>query len=127
MFRLLAGSNFGKALSSIARPAVMAAASRPPAKFHNRFLVYTSSRNKKIVFKKDSFMNATSKYPEDVSGQHEGQHARTDENVHTRHPPNSEMPPQPIVQGRGGMQFNRTLAHFSLERKKVSMVTGGAR
>ncbi|KAJ6070469.1 Glucose/ribitol dehydrogenase [Penicillium canescens] len=120
MFSLLAASNFGKALNSIAHPAVMAAASRPPAKFHNRFLVYTASRNKKIVFKKDSFLNATATYLEDVSGQHEGQFAQTDENVHTQHPPNSEMPPQPIVQGRGGMHFNRTLAHFSLE-KKVSM------
>lgn len=36
------------------------------------------------------------------------------------------MPAQPVVQGRGGMHFKRTLAQFSLENK-VSMVTGGAR
>lgn len=126
MFRLLAASNFGKALNSIARPAVMAAASRPPAKVHNRFLVYTASHNKKIAFKKDPSMNVTAKYLENVSGQHEGQFAWTDENVHTQHPPNSEMLPQSIVQDRGGMHFNRTLAHFSPE-EKVSMVTGGAR
>lgn len=36
------------------------------------------------------------------------------------------MPRTPIVQGRGGMHFKRTLAQFSLENK-VSLVTGGAR
>ncbi|EEP78885.1 hypothetical protein UREG_03731 [Uncinocarpus reesii 1704] len=36
------------------------------------------------------------------------------------------MPPTPVVQGRGGRHFKRTLASYSLE-DRVSVVTGGAR
>jgi hypothetical protein len=56
----------------------------------------------------------------------EGRFARTDESVVIEYPNDADMPRTPIVQGRGGMHFKRTLAQFSLENK-VSLVTGGAR
>lgn len=64
--------------------------------------------------------------PKGAAGEHEGRFARTDQNVQIPYPEDSDMPAQPVVQGRGGMHFKRTLAQFSLENK-VSMVTGGAR
>ena len=60
------------------------------------------------------------------SAEHEGKYARTDESIQVEYPPDSEMPRTPIVQGRGGRHFKRTLASFSLE-DKVSVITGGAR
>ena len=60
------------------------------------------------------------------SAEYEGKYARTDESIHVEYPPDSEMPLTPIVQGRGGRHFKRTLASFSLE-DKVSVITGGAR
>ncbi|KAJ9218197.1 hypothetical protein DTO166G4_63 [Paecilomyces variotii] len=75
---------------------------------------------------KDPFAAATTAAPGGASGQHEGAWARTDENVKIEYPEDHEMPRSPIVQGRGGMHFKRTLASFSLENK-VSVVTGGAR
>lgn len=57
---------------------------------------------------------------------HEGEYARTDESVRVEYPPDHEMPESPIVQGRGGRHFRRTLASFSLE-DRVSVITGGAR
>lgn len=74
----------------------------------------------------DPILAATNKAPSGASGDHEGQFARTDESVQIEYPPDSEIPAQPVVQGRGGMHFKRTLASFSLENK-VSLVTGGAR
>lgn len=56
----------------------------------------------------------------------EGRWARTDESVRVDYPEDAEMPRMPIVQGRGGRHFKRTLPSFSLE-DKVSVVTGGAR
>jgi hypothetical protein len=106
-----------------ARPAF--AATRPAIGF--RPLSSTASLNKnKKSDDKDPILSATTKAPEGASGEHEGQFARTDESVHIEYPPDSEMPAQPVAQGRGGMHFKRTLAQFSLE-KKVSLVTGGAR
>lgn len=55
-----------------------------------------------------------------------GEYARTDESVRVEYPPDHEMPQSPIVQGRGGRHFKRTLASFSLE-DRVSIITGGAR
>ncbi|CAL5872114.1 uncharacterized protein PFLUO_LOCUS6371 [Penicillium psychrofluorescens] len=109
------------------RPVALAVVSRPVLSSSLRPLSYTAIRaNKKDDPKKDPLLAATTKAPEGASGEHEGRFARTDESVHIPYPPDSEMPAQPIVQGRGGMHFKRTLAQFSLENK-VSMVTGGAR
>lgn len=92
-----------------------------------RPLTCTAARyNKKDDPSKDPILSATNKAPAGASGEHEGQFARTDESVQIEYPPDSEMPAQPVVQGRGGMHFKRTLASFSLE-SKVSLVTGGAR
>lgn len=55
-----------------------------------------------------------------------GEFARTDKTVRIKHPEEHELPRQPIVQGRGGKHFNRTLSQFTLEGK-VAVVTGGAR
>jgi hypothetical protein len=109
------------------RPAALSAVSRLALSSSLRPLSYTAIRaNKKDDPKKDPLLAATTKAPEGASGEHEGRFARTDESVQIPYPPDSEMPAQPIVQGRGGMHFKRTLAQFSLENK-VSMVTGGAR
>lgn len=76
--------------------------------------------------KKDPVLKATTKAPDGAAGEQEGSFARTDESVKIEYPPDEEYPPTPVVQGRGGMHFKRTLAQFSLENK-VSLVTGGAR
>jgi len=118
----------------IARNAIRALNARPafavtrPAPSFTRPLSFTASlnKNKSDDPAKDPILSATTKAPEGASGEHEGQFARTDESVHIEYPPDSEMPAQPVAQGRGGMHFKRTLAQFSLE-KKVSLVTGGAR
>jgi hypothetical protein len=107
-----------KALHATTRPATHSTFIRP--------LSYTTARaNKKNDRKNDPILSAAKKAPEGAS-EHEGEFARTDESVQIEYPPDSEMPAQPVVQGRGGMHFKRTLAQFSLENK-VSMVTGGAR
>jgi hypothetical protein len=124
MFKPTIARNAFKAVNT-ARCAAFAA-SRPAAAF-TRPLSYTPTLYKKSNDpSKDPIEAATTRAPEGASGEHEGQFARTDESVHIEYPPDSEMPAQPVVQGRGGMHFKRTLAQFSLE-KKVSMVTGGAR
>lgn len=69
---------------------------------------------------------STAAEPGESSGAHEGRYARTDESVRVEYPPDDEMPRTPVVQGRGGRHFKRTLASFSLEGR-VSVITGGAR
>lgn len=92
-----------------------------------RSLSYTAIlTNAKDDFFNDPNLAATNKAPDGASGDHEGQFARTDGSLQIEYPPDSEMPAQPVVQGRGGMHFKRTLPSFSLENK-VSLVTGGAR
>lgn len=113
------------------RPAALAARSRPA--LSSRAITSTvprlnsnSNNNNNGSNKRDPFVAATTKAPEGASGGQEGQYARTDESVKIEYPEDHEMPPQPIVQGRGGMHFRRTLAQFSLEGR-VGLVTGGAR
>ncbi|OQE40222.1 hypothetical protein PENCOP_c006G07748 [Penicillium coprophilum] len=124
MFKPAVARNAIKALNTV-RPGF--AAARPATGF-TRPLSHTASLGKKKSDDpaKDPILAATTKAPEGAAGVAEGQFARTDESVHIEYPPDSEMPPQPVAQGRGGMHFKRTLAQFSLE-KKVSVVTGGAR
>ncbi|KAL4920859.1 hypothetical protein BDW62DRAFT_198315 [Aspergillus aurantiobrunneus] len=74
----------------------------------------------------DPHLKATTKAPEGAAGEHEGKYARTDETVVIEYPDDANMPRSPVVQGRGGMHFKRTLAQFSLENR-VTLVTGGAR
>jgi D-arabinitol 2-dehydrogenase len=56
----------------------------------------------------------------------QGTLARTDSSVQVGHPPENELPKSRLVQGRGGLHYQRTLSSFSLEGK-VGVVTGGAR
>lgn len=76
--------------------------------------------------KNDPILSATTKAPDGAAGEQEGSFARTDESLQIEYPDDANMPRSPVVQGRGGMHFKRTLAQFSLENK-VSLVTGGAR
>ncbi|GAD97669.1 D-arabinitol dehydrogenase ArbD [Paecilomyces variotii No. 5] len=114
---------------SFARTAVRAASqARAAARIANGVRPISTTR---VMMKdepkdQDPFTAATTAAPGGASGQHEGAWARTDENVKIEYPKDEEMPRSPIVQGRGGMHFKRTLASFSLEGK-VSVVTGGAR
>lgn len=108
-------------------PPTFAAALKPATRCFARPLSSTKIRSQnKNYDDKDPNTAATTQAPQGASGDQEGQFARTDESVQIEYPPDSEIPEQPIVQGRGGMHFKRTLASFSLENK-VSMVTGGAR
>lgn len=74
----------------------------------------------------DPFKKSSTAASAEDTAEHEGRYARTDESVRVEYPEDHEMPRSPIVQGRGGMHFKRTLASFSLEGR-VSVVTGGAR
>lgn len=60
------------------------------------------------------------------SGDHEGQFARTREDIVVEYPEEKDLPPSTPVQGRGGIHAKRTLAAFSMEGK-TAIVTGGAR
>jgi hypothetical protein len=116
-------------LSTFTHPVALTATARLAPRSSNFFrpLTCTANRaNQNDDPSKDPILSATNKAPSGASGEHEGQFARTDESVQIEYPPDSEMPAQPVVQGRGGMHFKRTLASFSLENR-VSMVTGGAR
>ncbi|CAI7597426.1 unnamed protein product [Penicillium pancosmium] len=116
-------------LSTFTHPSALTATARLAPRSSNFFrpLTCTANRaNQNDDPSKDPILSATNKAPSGASGEHEGQFARTDESVQIEYPPDSEMPAQPVVQGRGGMHFKRTLASFSLENR-VSMVTGGAR
>lgn len=60
------------------------------------------------------------------SGDHEGQYARTREDIKVEYPEEDDLPPSKPVVGRGGEHSKRTLATFSMEGK-TAVVTGGAR
>ncbi|KAJ5097332.1 hypothetical protein N7456_008053 [Penicillium angulare] len=60
-----------------------------------------------------------------VSEERGGGISRIDEDISIEYPEDAGLPRTPIIQGRGGRHFKRTLAQFSLE-DKVSVVTGGA-
>jgi D-arabinitol 2-dehydrogenase len=60
------------------------------------------------------------------SGDHEGQYARTNQDIVVEYPEEKDLPPSQPVVGRGGVHSLRTLAAFSMEGK-VAVVTGGAR
>lgn len=60
------------------------------------------------------------------SGDHEGQYARTNQDIKVEYPEEKDLPPSNPVVGKGGEHFKRTLASFSLEGR-VAVVTGGAR
>ncbi|PYH98704.1 NAD(P)-binding protein [Aspergillus ellipticus CBS 707.79] len=127
MFKSAVARQAAKAVSQFSRPAALAAPARPALNTFFRPLSSTAARanSEDDKIKKDPFLMATTKAPEGTL-ESEGQFARTDENVKIEYPDDEHMPRSPIVQGRGGMHFKRTLAQFSLENK-VTLVTGGAR
>lgn len=121
IFKPTAARQAVRAVNQVARPSIRAA--RPALKINTniRTLSTTPAR-----FQDDEKKRATTAAPQGASGAHEGAFARTDDSLVIEHPKDEEMPRSPVVQGRGGMHFKRTLASFSLENK-VSVVTGGAR
>ena len=124
MFKPLVSRQTFRALGQVSSRAPSRAA-RPNLTVNTSTRGLSSSR---ALFKDDSSNKipdpASTKAPEEEEA--DGRFARTDESVRVEYPPDNEMPRSPIVQGRGGMHFKRTLASFSLEGK-VSVVTGGAR
>ncbi|KAL4872466.1 hypothetical protein BDV12DRAFT_143882 [Aspergillus spectabilis] len=120
MFRPAVARQAVNALNQSTRPA-LAAKQRPLL----RPLTTTVPRAKNDN-KNDPFVNATTKAPQGAAGEQEGKYARTDESVVIEYPDDANMPRSPVVQGRGGTHFKRTLAQFSLENR-TTLVTGGAR
>lgn len=121
IFKPTAARQAVRAVNQIARPSVRAARPALTINTNTRALSTTPAR-----FQDDEKKRATTAAPQGASGAHEGAFARTDDSLVIEHPKDEEMPRSPVVQGRGGMHFKRTLASFSLENK-VSVVTGGAR
>ncbi|KAI9372555.1 hypothetical protein BJX61DRAFT_435696 [Aspergillus egyptiacus] len=121
MFRPAVARQAVKALNQTTRPVALAATPR----CFLRPISSTVLRAQKDD-KRDPLEKATTKAPEGAAGDHEGKYARTDESVVIEYPADDQIPSQPVVQGRGGMHFKRTLAQFSLEGK-TTVVTGGAR
>ena len=76
--------------------------------------------------KNDDVDNATTSSEPGASGDHEGQYARTQDDIRVEYPEEKDLPRSLPVQGRGGYHFKRTLASFSLDGR-VGVVTGGAR
>jgi D-arabinitol 2-dehydrogenase len=76
--------------------------------------------------KRDGVDAATTSGEPGESGDHEGQYARTQDNIRVEYPEEDDLPRSQPLQGRGGFHFKRTLASFSLEGR-VGVVTGGAR
>lgn len=74
----------------------------------------------------DDIENATTSSEPGASGDHEGQYARTQDDIRVEYPEEKDLPRSLPVQGRGGSHFKRTLASFSLDGR-VGVVTGGAR
>ncbi|RDW72470.1 putative D-arabinitol dehydrogenase ArbD [Aspergillus mulundensis] len=121
MFRPAVVRQTVKTLNQSSRPAVT---TNTPQLFR-RPLSTTFVRAQKDD-KNDPLVKATTRAPGGAAGESEGKYARTDESLVVEYPDDADMPRSPVVQGRGGMHFKRTLAQFSLENR-VTLVTGGAR
>lgn len=98
------------------RPAKAATSSRP----------FTSSVRCFQKGSRDDVDAATTSGEPGESGDHEGQFARTREDIVVEYPEEKDLPPSDPVVGRGGVHAKRTLASFSMEGK-TAIVTGGAR
>jgi D-arabinitol 2-dehydrogenase len=106
-----------------ARTQVPRAAFRPAGSAIRPFTTTVSRFDKSVEEDHDA---ASSSAAAGESGDHEGQFARTRENIVVEYPEEKDLPPSQPVQGRGGFHFKRTLAAFSMEGK-TAIVTGGAR
>ena len=74
----------------------------------------------------DQINAATTSGEPGESGKHEGQYARTRDDIVVEYPEEKDLPPSNPVVGRGGKHSKLTLATFSMEGK-TAVVTGGAR
>jgi D-arabinitol 2-dehydrogenase len=88
-----------------------------------RFTTTSSRFNKESS---DDVDAATTSGEPGESGDHEGQYARTNQDIVVEYPEEKDLPPSKPVVGRGGVHAKRTLASFSME-DRVAVVTGGAR
>jgi D-arabinitol 2-dehydrogenase len=87
---------------------------------------FTSSLSRFEKESSDEQDAATTSGEPGESGEHEGQYARTRDDIVVEYPEEKDLPPSNPVVGRGGEHFKRTLASFSMEGR-VAVVTGGAR
>jgi len=118
-------------LRHIARAATVQApraAFRPaqPAISSIRYFTSSPTRLDKDSQNDDPVNAATTSGEPGESGDHEGQYARTRDDIVVEYPEEKDLPPSNPVVGRGGEHSKRTLASFSMEGK-VAVVTGGAR
>lgn len=114
--------------SQIIRQAARAArvqAPRQPALSSIRPFTSSPRRFEKSPGVNDHEAGSTAAEPGE-SGEHEGQFARTNQDIKVEYPSEKDLPPSKPIQGRGGIHAKRTLASFSLEGK-TAVVTGGAR
>ena len=123
MFRFQAVRQVARAART---PAPRGAARAPrDAAFPARLFTSAPARFSKDS-KSDDVDNATTSSEPGASGDHEGQYARTQDDIRVEYPEEKDLPRSLPVQGRGGYHFKRTLASFSLDGR-VGVVTGGAR
>ncbi|KAJ5061494.1 hypothetical protein J3E74DRAFT_464206 [Bipolaris maydis] len=118
-------------LRHVARAATVQApraAFRPAQPAISSIRRFTSSPNRldKDSQNDDPVNAATTSGEPGESGDHEGQYARTRDDIVVEYPEEKDLPPSNPVVGRGGEHSKRTLASFSMEGK-VAVVTGGAR
>ena len=97
-----------------------------PAIFSIRHFNSSPIRFDKDPNNDDQVNAATTSGEPGESGDHEGQYARTRDDIVVEYPEEKDLPPSNPVVGRGGEHSKRTLASFSMEGK-VAIVTGGAR
>lgn len=99
-------------------------AAQPALASVRRFTGSASQLKKSPV--EDDVNYATTSGEPGQTGSHEGQYARTNQDIKVEYPEEKDLPPSNPVVGKGGEHFKRTLASFSMEGK-VAIVTGGAR
>jgi D-arabinitol 2-dehydrogenase len=116
-------AQFARQVAHAARVQAPRAAFRPAVSSARQFTSSVSRFDKKSEETHDA---ASSSGAPGESGEHEGQFARTREDIVVEYPEEKDLPPSQPVQGRGGFHFKRTLATFSMEGK-TAVVTGGAR
>jgi len=112
-------------LARTARASQIVSRRAQPAVSSIRPFSYTVSRFDNNKDNDDQDYGTTSGEP-GSTGDHEGQYARTREDIVVEYPEEKDLPPSQPVVGRGGVHALRTLAAFSMEGK-VAVVTGGAR
>jgi D-arabinitol 2-dehydrogenase len=113
-------------IARAARAQAPRAASRPAQPAIASVRNFTSSPSRFEKSTDEDVDAATTSGEPGESGAHEGQYARTNQNITVEYPEEKDLPPSKPVVGRGGVHAKRTLATFSME-DKVAVVTGGAR